>query len=754
MKRVLTITSDETLVEGLEEALGADEVDFEEVPDWSEASETLVAETFEGACIDYESIKIEGFDAFVQLDNMLQKEATEAVLLLREETERARQFADTLDSFAAAVNLAGDSVDRFRTELLALLDQRDDPDQTPDRPRKMSTLEVELPVPAEGALGEPSIARLVHAIRRREQTGLLELSSGEMQRRFAFRDGRLLEPRDADTSPTKTLKAAFAWSSGSYLFESDDPRDGETSDPYPVLLRGAIDHLDQRTAMQALTSRMDRYAIPTNLWRNRPDTFEKIDDLHTIVEACDGGTTLEQILSAVASRALKGFQAAFFAVECDFVVLVDEPVSSWIAVDFVDTASDAAGPASSQVSEPTTAEREDQLRERHAEIVEADPYETLELWEGCGEDLVRSRYFELVKTNHPDAYGGNISEEGKRLAEEIFINIKEAYSELLRREDEQTIPPTEARGGEGEAAGDLSSSLESPSVTALGSGQADQEAGAEGSSAETVDVARDGEDDPQATMPPGSGRDDETTVSVQTDDPPLDEPTAPRGGDDPDVTIPPESPSGGASDDRRKKLEKLRRRASSNSVAGTADGGTPDDRQSKLDGLRKSAGSQMNERVDNLEGAETDDEAQEYFNRGYKAYKNENHQKALQYFEQAHEFDEDNGLFKTFYGYLQFLTDPDKKDDAQQLLREALKSDNQQAQPDAHLFFGRILKVKDEHHRAKRHFERAVELNPNSIEAKRELRVYEMREQKGKSPTGEDQNAGTKIKDLLNKDLF
>jgi hypothetical protein len=809
MKQVLTITSDDSLVEGLEAAANLDGVAFRETPDWSEASERLVEATFEAVCIDYEAIAAEGLDAFVQLDNILQKEETEALLLLREASEQARQFGETLDSLVATINLREDPASRFRKALETILDQRDDPDDASGGASTDSdALQIELPDIEGGSLDDVSVARLVHAIARREATGLLELWTGHMDRRFAFRDGQLAAPVDINTSSTKNLEAAFAWSGGTYAFAPKESIGGETSDPYTILLRGALNHLDQRGAMGALTAEMSRHVAATNLWEARPDSLEGFDDLETFVEACDGETTLEQILSSVASRALKGFQAAFFAVECDLVALTDEPTTSPVTVEFAgegaisggsgteaDTPSQGGG---AEVEEPSTAEREQQLREQHAQIEDADPYEVLGLWEGCGEDAVRSRYFELVKTHHPDAHGGNISEEAKRMAEEIFIAIKEAHSELLRREDEQTIPPSAATETDSEAADGLSGSLASPSVTAMGSGQLDDEdsgaeptadsspasadAGAETSEASHAETSRESgspsgiPDDPQATMPPGAGDSDATSVEVQTDQ--SSARPGPGGDDDPDATIPPGGPSnsgtatplGGRNsseaseqddEDRREKLEQLRQRASSTPSPGAGasanDGGSRGDtgvRKNKLDGLRKSSTSQAQDRVDNLQAAETADEAQEYFNRGYKAYKNENNEQALECFEKAHEFDEDNGLYKTFYGYLQFLNDPDKKDEAQQLLREALKSDNRQAQPDAHLFYGRILKVKDEHERARKHFERSVDLNPESIEAKRELRVYEMREDKGKSPTGEDQNAGDKIKNLLDKDLF
>ncbi|MFB6374022.1 MAG: DnaJ domain-containing protein [Bradymonadaceae bacterium] len=745
MKRILTITSDGSLVEGLENALHTDEITFEQVPDWETARDELVDRPCEGVCIDYETIQLGGPNAFVQLDNILQKEDTRALLLLREDDPQAVQFVDTLDSLATAVNLVSDSVDTFRRAVHDIVRDKQDPDDTASHPERTTTIPVELPNSSEGDLDDLSLARLVHTLARREVTGRLELSSSSMDRTFGFRNGQFLE--GGATAGADALKAAFAWSSGSFVFHPDGNVDGQTTDPYPILLEGARNHLDQRGAMNALMSKMSKFVAPTTFWRDRPHTLDGFDDLQLLVEECGGETSLEEALSAIASDALKGFQAGFFAVECDLVVLTDDPVSGIAEIDF--SAQGSLPPPSSghgAPSEPSTADREAELRQRYDELRDADPYEILGLWKGCGEEEVRSQFFKLVKTNHPDSYGGNISEEGKELAEEIFIRIKDAYSELLSQEDEQTVPAEEARrrqaSGEVEVqdgseidspqeAG-LGESLASPSVTAMGSGAA----GAESSAADEADPAEPGA---RATMPPGSDYDrDATNVSVDLD--------AANSRGSADESSDPE--------ERKKKLEKIRQRTVSKEKAAQSDDLDPEERKKKLSSLRKSSSSQTAEKVANLEAADTDDEAQEYFNQGYKAYKNEDHENALTYFEQALEYDGDNGLYKTFYGYLLFLNDPDDKNKAQRLLSEALETDNKQAKPDAHLFLGRILKVKDKHDQAKQHFQKAVDLNPESVEAKRELRVYELRENSGKDATGEDKNTGDKLKNLLNKDLF
>ena len=762
MKKVLVITTDDSLVEGLESATSLEDIEFEEGLGWSAARDQLVARPYQAVCIDYASFRVEGLNSFVQLDNILQKDDTSGIVLLREETERAREFAETLDSLAEVVNLTDDTVRQFEKRLRRLVDRKDDPDEASAarRPRRPTTVEITLPDIARGDLDDISVARLVHVVAQQKLTGKLALVSDEMQRSFAFRDGDLLQKASVTISDSGYLKAAFAWSNGRYRFEPKDDISGETIDPYPILIRGALDHLDQRKAMNDLMGSMQKYVAPTDLWEERREHLSQFDDLTNFVGHCTGDKTLEEALSAIASSSLKGFQAGHFALECDLVALQDEPINGTIKLRFsggdLSRAVSISGGLAADHSEPSTEDRESELREIYRKVDNASAYKVFDLWQGCGEEEVRNRFFKLVKRHHPDSYGGNISEEGKELAEKIFIKIKRSYSELLKQEDKQTVPPSESKTGdplvEANESG-LGESLESPSVTAMGSGRLDEPE--EDSASEPEEEEKEEEqkeaDDPLETLRPGDG--DESSNQRN--------PGRPMAATDPNTsTLPSDQvPTADISDDeRKKKLDQLRQRVKANRESQSNPGLkkestlNPEERKKKLDQLRKSSSSKFEEKLKNLEPAENEEEAQQYFNRGYKAYKNEDHQKAKVYFTEAYDFDESNALYKTFYAYLLFLNDSSKRNKSRRLLTEALKAGNKQAQPDGHLFLGRLLKLEDKHKKAKKHFERSLQLNPDSIEAKRELRVYELREKSGGSL--EDDDAESTIKNFLNKDLF
>lgn len=769
MKRVLTISSDESLPEGLEAATDLSNVAFERAADWDEAQALLVEQPYQAVCIDYETVELAGPNSFVQLQNILQKEDTGAILLLRNEAPEADQFVGRLDALLGPVNLSTDPVDRFERMLDGLLENKQDPAESqPTRPGGTPTVEVVLPEIDEGDLSEHSIARIVHTLRQREWSGRLTLSTDQMEWTIECCDGKFVRSDEDENAGLDHLKAAFAWDDGHYRFERDDSIEGETVDPYPVLLQGVQNHLDQRAAMSELTPVMDLYVARTSFLDECGDQLTGQDDFEAFVEQADGETTLETALSAIASRVLTGFQAGYLAIECDFVALTEEPTAGSVDVEFsspeTSAREEASGgregvsPASSVTSshdEPDTEEREAELRRTYDRIADASPYEVFDLWEGCGEQEVRDRYFKLVKRHHPDSYGGNISDRGKELAEKIFIRIKQSYSELLEREDEQHVSRDEAVESDTTGETTLDDSLSSPSVTAMGGGEEATEA----ARAQATEQA-DEETDPSLEMGPTTEEMAAPAASkrpsTQQVDPEENEARMRynRPGDDSDAR-------GREHDEtverRTEKLEEIRDRLKNK--ADRSSKKTPvapgvRDRDEKISSLNNNDNTGNSASTPQASGEidapETDEEAQEYFNLGYRAFKNEDEAKAHQFFELAHEYDESNALWKTFYAYTLFLRDARRRDDARELLREVVKSDDKQAKPDAHLFLGRILKIREEHDKAKRHFQRAADLDPNSVEAKRELRLYEMRE----DDAGSGDDSDNFFSNLFDKDLF
>ncbi|MFW5968480.1 MAG: hypothetical protein ACOCV2_13225, partial [Persicimonas sp.] len=81
--------------------------------------------------------------------------------------------------------------------------------------------------------------------------------------------------------------------------------------------------------------------------------------------------------------------------------------------------------------------------------------------------------------------------------------------------------------------------------------------------------------------------------------------------------------------------------------------------------------------------------------------------------------------------------DPERRDEAEKVLRKAIEIGDRQSLPDTHIFLGHILKVKDADKLALQHFKKALKLNPESHQAKREIRLHHMRKSKKSKSDGE-----------------
>lgn len=117
-------------------------------------------------------------------------------------------------------------------------------------------------------------------------------------------------------------------------------------------------------------------------------------------------------------------------------------------------------------------------------------------------------------------------------------------------------------------------------------------------------------------------------------------------------------------------------------------------------------------------------DAQQSFNVGWRAFKAGQVQEALDPLRKAAKADPHNPLFMTYYGYVLFLGDPGGQSrPAEKILRRALEAEDEQSQPDAHLFLGRILRRRGEkfYKGAMFHFREAMILNPHSEEARRDF---------------------------------
>jgi uncharacterized LabA/DUF88 family protein len=85
----------------------------------------------------------------------------------------------------------------------------------------------------------------------------------------------------------------------------------------------------------------------------------------------------------------------------------------------------------------------DHLRMMLRKIKDQDPFQTLGVDESISEGGLKRAYIKLVKQNHPDTYAYADDPEVRRLANDVFTEIQNAYTTVLRLREGK--PPEEKK---------------------------------------------------------------------------------------------------------------------------------------------------------------------------------------------------------------------------------------------------------------------------------------------------------------------
>ncbi|MFW6053435.1 MAG: DUF4388 domain-containing protein [Persicimonas sp.] len=748
MKKVFLITDDDALRQAASGAAAKLGADVETCRRWLEAKDALFKERYDAVCIDYDAIKIEGLDAFILLDNVLQKEQTPGVLILRQPSARAKQFISSLDSFAKSIELQGaqPTEQRLAKPMRSLLEESAAAQPSPADPSAETTpvvVEVRLPTLDAGSLDQISLGRLLYTLTQSCSSGVLHLKNDSIQRRYAIREGAPVEVKGDAFADLSTLASAFAWQGGHYQFNKGWRGKGEAVEPLGFIYRCLERHVPQRRVMQSMMTHMKAYPTATNLWAKRHDKLKGLDLVEKFFGACDGETNLEQALASLGSDATAGFKAALFAVQTDFILMRTDPTPEGVTVQYdgaVARAQQKRVEAQKKASKAYRAtgtgrlDLEQELREYLDDVEQATPYQMFDVWEGCGRKIIQNKFYEMVKLHHPDVYGGNVSGDVKQLAQEIFIAIKDAYTELIKVEGEQLCADPRPRTQSG--AGAVSETMTRPSSTT--------DSSAPSPGAHTTQ---------ERIRPSGTAKRPTPTSSLSAA-------KSEAHGEAVGFGAEPAPGATGADDAARKsRVERLKAKRHSTPIGLGREPSTPivkgksrkstvrentEERKARLDKIRRNSTTG----ISGTGTMKSDDLAKQAFNQGYQAFRDaENEKVALDRFSTAYNLEPDNGKYMTFYGYLLFLNDAAKRDEAQKVLQKAIELGDRQSLPDAHVFLGHILKVKEQHNKAVGHFKKALQLNPKSREAQRELRLYQMRKN---AKDGSGDNAGF-LKNLFNK---
>lgn len=749
MQKILFLYSDPSLVGAFREQLGTHDAEMHAASDWSQCQQFLLSARYDLACVDSRCLEQEPITTYLFLDNILQKEKTRALMLDAAMSEGVRSILKSLPSLGQTLDFDQDL--GFGAELAQFLDgffqggapepaavaplfadsdpallldelsdggeiELDDDlviEMEEDSPERH--LDVELPDPAQGELGRVPLGRLLYTLGISGSTGALELSMGSIRRRYAFSGGKLVQPAPQGYGDGATLKAAFAWTKASFEFQPQ-AMSGTTVPVLPMVREALELNITQRQLMEMLTPLFPTFPAPTNLWQERAQAIGW-PMLAQFMQHCDGQTRLDMVLAKLGAQATQAFRAAIFARELDLLAFHKSADARPVIVSYKMPAAPqpAATPKAtrklvtrdpadkSAKSVRATGEDREQLEQELADlhdfIMHGSAYDILGLWEGCGSQEVRQTFYAKVKEHHPDVYGGNISGAVKKLAQDIFIAIKRAYTELLKVEKEQTSPRPE---------------LDEPTSRS----PADSvEASANYSHSAASDVE---ESKPGATREVLEARVRAPEVRVQ-------------------------APQKAALDEeaRRQRLEALSQKAAKNPSVVTiaprpAPGTTATTPAAATASTSASASGSFAKPAAASDGPAGHapprpvPEAlklppRERFNEGFKYHRISRYPEALELFLSAYESDPDNGMYKTFFAYAMFRTDSASADEAEKILRDAIDMRHRQSLPDAYLFLGYMLKLREKHSDAIKAFETSKTLNPASHEAERELRLYERR---------------------------
>lgn len=758
MEKLLLISASNSLENRLGNLIEATS-DLGRVSSWDEAHRALSKSSPAAVLIDADLADPSTVSELVRLDNVLTKDDKPAYFVGQDDQGQLREWAGMFDSVQAVVSPA-DRPRKLREHVESHLSETCDSaeadagdDRSGDEPDESTEVVVRLPKIDDGTLKNLSLGRILYILNIREQTGALKLSTDNMDRSFAFQEGRFVDAPNHDDR--RALTGAFAWPKGDFQFEPRNSLSGSASSTSAVIIEGLSTHRAHRQLMNGLMSRMQAYPVVTQLWDHRRSDLDW-DILEPFLDHCDGRTDLETIFSQLGDRVTTAFQAAAFARDTDLIVFRGQQTPGGVELEYDhDTTTSSSDNRAESTAESSKAERatgterlelKRELNTFLDELESMSSHDIFGLWEGCGRELVKKTYYRMVKEHHPDVYGGNVSPRIRATAQEIFVQIREAYTELLKAEDEQTQPPP-----------DNFDASKSPrkrreQVKTLKPGQARSPVAPE---PDDQDDRQDSADDSarqqqpsrqkRASTPIGLGRepssahpDLEQSQNRREDQGRNTATNSSCGSADSAAGA---DSNGGDNDDkddeewRRKRLEKLqnssrKRRRSSSTTGSTAGSSAGADTSSESIPSPDDSSSQSSK--------DPEKRAQEAFNAGYKHYKNERYPKALPLFEKAHELDSEHGLYMTFLANTLFQVEPDQADRSIELLKSAIETQNRQALPDAHLFLGNILKVKDSEHTAYKHFKRALELNPQSRDAQREIRLYERRHGKDENDDNEE----------------
>lgn len=603
----------------------------------------------------------------------------------------------------------------------------DEPEATGlGRPLSKDTLKVDLPPPWHGKLSDSSAMRVFFSHHLRGSTGHLRLSMGRIGREVTFQNGEpgVATSGTSDPAARNRILASLAWNTGTYSF-SEGAVPAARFQPLGEVLEfvhtAVHEGLSLNQVVAPLTPFLRKYPAVTERAESFLDVIDRLPGVRDFLGLC-GGANLETIAGTVSEGMERTLKNALFCYHAALIVFVDSARQELMRVSFVTPErTEERRPstdfnATSGLNEPKIL---DELSRRVEDLAGRTPHEVFELTPGCGRRRVKERYYQLVKEHHPDSYALAKSPEIKPLAEMIFRVVREAYGTLMR---EETRDGPSSDYSVARTTSDEYSAVRAPSSSS------GRPTGSKSVSSYAVRGSTRGE--PR----------DKSDVSTA--------PGARPTQDDPSATTQPDTTTPSPASRRRKRRRTLQGATSGRVTRQNSNLTTTQRRQ-----FGRTPSGRLSARVRSEPGLELD--AKQLFKTGTTLMASGNNERALKAFEKALSTDKENTTYLGHYAWALYLVDQENSGKALRLLKDAHKDAQGADKEWPALFLGHLMIAEGKADRGVSYYQSCLQANPNNIEARRRLRLHDMRNKssggfldklfsKGKKDTKKDKSGRKK----------
>jgi tetratricopeptide (TPR) repeat protein len=337
------------------------------------------------------------------------------------------------------------------------------------------------------------VPRVLAGLMIHRASGLFQVVQEMLVRQVILRDG---VPGVLDAEPSAEdldrFLGTFAWETGSYLFEPADVPEARFRPfdaPLAVLWQGIVQRLSVDAVMRPLTPFLKRYPVLTEFSGGLEQDPRLLPVLRTL-RALHGGWPLERAIVMTQEAPDDVLRRAYYGYITGALVFEDspsdQPLALQISTDFgsgeslevesvrrltdtmmrrrrstnvegaqvvaagspvqMRTPAPAPSPAPSAMglsSEQVETHRQ-QLTRLSQQLRTLPPIQALGLPEGSPLSAVTARYYELIRQYHPDRYTRDFPEDVRQLAQQAFLDIRQAYEQAQRQIERGDVQVTRA----------------------------------------------------------------------------------------------------------------------------------------------------------------------------------------------------------------------------------------------------------------------------------------------------------------------